>query len=117
MILFADPGCPSCVQAVDAIDRVAASRPDVSALVATTAKPELVWAFEAFRTRAAEVGVVESHTKLHDFKTGLSPFLFVLRDGIVRAKGPVDGEARVSQMLEHVDKEVTDELNLETTVV
>lgn len=106
LVMFADPGCASCEQALiwlEQIQRRAAR--GIRTLVATASPHEMVRAIDTFRTSSVEIGIVSRDVPAVAYRTQVTPFAVVIAgDGRVRAKGVPADEKTLRQMIRLVDE-------------
>lgn len=106
VLLFADPGCASCEQAVQALERAGAGGDQLShTLIVTTAEPSRIRAIEAFQATPLPIARVQPHVADRLFRTTVTPFLFVIDpDGTVAAKGVATDHLAVRALLQKRDR-------------
>lgn len=105
LIMFADPGCLSCKQAVAALNTISRHADDpIKTVVATSADGALVDAVEEFAKSPHVVRVgAEVATKL--YRTHTSPFVYLIDpEGIVQKKGIAFDEKTIGEFLGAADK-------------
>ncbi len=105
-LLFADPSCVSCQNALLALERVAPKLAQpTQVLVATSSEPGLIAASDAFRLASVEIGRVATTVSTRLYSTSITPFGFVIDpEGVTRAKGVVTDEASLRKLVRQGDQ-------------
>lgn len=105
VLMFTDPRCSSCDEAVHALQAVSQkslSR-DVHILVATDTQPEVVRAIGAFDDVMLDIGFVTTNVALTQYKASVAPFLLTIDEaGIVLSKGSATDEAGIRKLLQPI---------------
>lgn len=105
LLLFVDPGCMSCQNALRGLERLA---PQFSSkmrlLVITSSEPAFLETSEVFRSTSLEIGRVKKEVIYQHYQTNTTPFLYLIdQDGVIRAKGSVDGESSIKKIARRTD--------------
>ncbi len=105
LLLFVDPGCMSCQNALRALERLAPQfRNKIRFLVITSSEPTFLEASEAFRSTSLEVGRVKKEVIYQQYQTNITPFLYLIdQNRVIRAKGGVDGESSIKKIIRRTD--------------
>ncbi len=105
LLLFADPGCISCQNALVALEHLL---PQIASLmqilVATTADITLISAVEEFRISSVNIGCVDKDVAFKLYHTYTTPFMYIIDPkGVIQAKGFVKSEADIQKLIRKVD--------------
>lgn len=106
LLLFADPNCVSCRDALSALESLAPKlQQTMRVLVVTSADPSLVSAVDPFKNSPLDIGCVDSDIPVRVYRTQVTPFAYVVdAEGKVRAKGITASEAAVREMVRKADR-------------
>jgi len=106
LLVFADPTCVSCQDALLALEQLAPKlRHTVRVLVATSADPALIGAVDAFRTTPFSVGRVSSEVPTRLYHTSVTPFGYVIDpEGKIRARGVAADDSSIRKLLRQIDR-------------
>jgi hypothetical protein len=106
LLIFADPGCVSCQQALLALERLLPHfTPSMQVLVATSAESALIAASDAFRHASVEIGRVAASVSTRLYSTSITPFAFLIDpEGVTRAKGAVTDESSLRKVVRQGDQ-------------
>jgi len=115
LLLFADPSCASCQNALLALEKLSPHLPQsLQVLVATTSEPALISASDAFKLTSFELGRIPVDVSTRLYNTGVTPFGHLIDpEGVVHAKGIVTDEASLRKLVRHGDSKL---INVEFTV-
>ncbi len=107
LLLFADPGCVSCQNALRALHRLAPELTNTQILVVTSADPALVAAVEEFRTASVPISRSERDVPFKLYQTHSTPFMYVIDPkGEIRAKGIVGDESSMRKIVRNANRSV-----------
>lgn len=106
LLLFADPGCVSCQNALITLEEVAPQvRHKLSLLVMTSSDPELVAAVKEFHSSTFEVGLVKKEVIFKSYKTYTTPFMYIIdAKGVIRAKGLAGSKNDINRVLRKAER-------------
>lgn len=105
-LLFADPNCAGCQQALPMLERLIAESPNktVQTLLVTTADPAFIEASEVFRHTSLAIGRVNSEVPLKLYLTRSLPFAYIIDpEGSIRAKGVISSESAARKLFSSSD--------------
>ena|SRR5450631_2726001 len=104
LLLFADPGCVSCQDALRALEKIIAHLPQsMRILVATSSEPSLITAVDEFRTTSVEVGMIEREVMSKIYQTHSTPFMYIIdSSSVIQAKGHADSENAMKKLIKVV---------------
>lgn len=109
LVMFTDPHCAICTEMLAALDGLAPRLADkgVRVIAATDAKPELVWALDAYRNTSLPLAHVDRDVTSRLYRMHVIPFAFGIDgQGIVRVARAIgqqsDMEATVEELILHV---------------
>jgi hypothetical protein len=108
LLLFADPGCISCQNALRALERFIVELPsEMRVLVVTSSEPALIDAIEEFRTTSVELGIVDRAIPFKLYRTHATPFAYVIdAQGLIQAKGGCSSENDFRKIVRKFDRNV-----------
>jgi len=115
LLLFADPGCMSCQDALPIFERFLSKveRP-LRVLVLTSAEPVLIAASEAFRTTSLSIGRVSRDVPGRLYHSNITPFACLIdAEGVIRSKGVASNEATIRKIMKGGDQPI---IKLESVV-
>lgn len=106
LLLFADPGCVSCQNALSTLEEIAPQiRNKLSLIVMTSSDPELIAAVKAFHSSTFEVGLVKNDVIFKSYKTNTTPFMYVIdAKGVIQAKGLAGSKNDIKEVLRKADR-------------
>jgi hypothetical protein len=102
VLLFTDPRCRSCQQAIANLEQVTAQQPsnDLRILAVTDGDPDLIAASDAFAGTTLPVGRVHRRVVTTDYRSHKTPLLYGIdATGVIRAKEPTSETAAVRRLL------------------
>ncbi len=109
LIMFTDPHCAICTEMLAVLDGLAPRLVEggVRVLAATDARPELVWALDAYRDTSLPLAHVDRDVTSRLYRMHVIPYAFGIdAQGIVRVARAIgqqsDMEATVEELLLHV---------------
>lgn len=102
ILMFTDPRCGTCEQALTALEKIA--RPYLSqglrVLAVTDVNPAVVAASEVFRATTVEVAQVDTDVMTHAYGSYVTPLFYGIDgDGVVRVKGTNADEHAVQSLV------------------
>lgn len=108
LLLFADPGCVSCQNALLALEELLPKLGRVSqVVVATTSQPDQIVAVEAFDTESFAIIQVAPNVLSRLYRTGTTPFVHLIDPrGIVRAKGAATDKSSILKVVRKADHNI-----------
>ena len=106
LLVFADPTCVSCQDALLALERMVPKLGQtVRVLVATSADPALIDAVDAFRTASIPVSRVSIEVPTRLYHTSVTPYGYVIDpEGKIRARGVAADESSIRKLVRQVDR-------------
>ncbi|MDQ3914937.1 MAG: redoxin domain-containing protein [Actinomycetota bacterium] len=109
LIMFTDPHCAICTEMLAALDALASRLVEsgVRVVAATDAKPELVWALDAYRNTSLSLAHVDRDVTSRLYRMHVIPYAFGIdAQGVVRVARAIgqqsDMERTVEELLLHV---------------
>jgi hypothetical protein len=104
VLMFAHPGCASCVDALGALEKAATRQ--IRVLVVTDAEPDEIAAVDAFRESALEIGRVDQKVRSNLYRTFSTPFVYgVGADGVIRTRGSVVNKGEMQRIVRETTKQ------------
>lgn len=104
-LLFADPTCASCKNALLALERLVPKLESMQVLVATTAEPALIAAIDAFRNASVEIGRIPADVSTKLYGTTVTPFGHLIDpEGVIHAKGIATDESSIRRIVRQGDR-------------
>jgi hypothetical protein len=102
MLLFADPGCGSCEQALNVVEE--ATRRErangLRVLALARAEPGQLAALDGFRETTLPLGRIHDRVASRDYRVSATPFFYAIdEDGLVRSRGTVGTKADIKRAL------------------
>lgn len=106
LLLFADPNCVSCRDALSALESLAPRlQRQMQVLVVTSADADLVSTVDPFKSSTLAIGCVDSDMPVKTYRTRVTPFAYIVdADGKVRAKGIAANEAAIRELVSKADR-------------
>jgi methylamine dehydrogenase accessory protein MauD len=104
MLLYATTNCPLCTELVPALTEVAAREQDIETVVVCGDEPPAVAAWADGLSSAAVVVPDGNRALATRYRINATPFLVLIdRDGVVRAKGIVNGRDGLEQAVQRLE--------------
>lgn len=105
VLMFADPLCLTCEQALQALERAIQGQGATRALVLTTAPLSIVVATPTFGESAIEVGQIDRMVATDLYRTQTAPYFYVIGpDGLIRERGLANDEPGITRLLSSRDR-------------
>jgi thiol-disulfide isomerase/thioredoxin len=98
LLMFTDPACGSCENALRTLERLARSRDEdgIRVLAMTSADEQVIEVISSFRDTTLELGRVDPSVERRLYESYATPFFYAIdADGIVRDAGAAESEEAI----------------------
>jgi hypothetical protein len=103
LLVFAEPGCTSCVQALAVLEKLAprlSARLHIQILTSASLK-RIQAADDPFNTTMIALGVINEDIASTLYHVSMTPFAYLVNpEGRIQAKGPVPDERAIKQVIQ-----------------
>jgi len=106
LLLFADPTCLGCQDAVAAVERlVPKAKKPLRILILTSADPDTIGVSETFRTTSLDICQVSPEVSSKLYRTRVTPFAYLIDpEGRIGAKGVAGDESSIRKIMQGGDR-------------
>ncbi len=106
LLLFADPGCVSCQNALTTLEELAPQiGHKISLTVMTSSDPTLIAVVKEFHSSTFELGLIRKEIIFTTYRTNTTPFLYLIdAKGVIQAKGIAGSKSDIKKVLRKIDR-------------